>query len=256
MHRHLVTTDAISAGRITLDRSEARHFATVLRLGAGDDVELFDGKGSTARFRIVASERSSMTLERQGDARLTPPPQCRLILGACISKGKRMDWTIEKAVELGAAEIIPIASRFSVVRVADDEAKRERWERIAIDAARQSSAAYLPEITEPMSFDDAMARIDDGDPGTAIFAGALQPDAIPLRDAIAARRALPCPVRRAAWLVGPEGDFSPEEYAEMRRRSFNFVSLGDTVLRTETAAIYGLCVLGAEYLVKSSGANS
>lgn len=250
MHRHFVTTGALRAERLALDRAEARHLATVLRLRAGDEVELFDGKGAKALFRITAADRSSMELERTGEVVVLPPPPCRLVLGACISKGKRMEWTVEKAVELGASTIIPIASRNSVVRVADDEAKRERWERIAIDAARQSSAAYLPEIAEPATFADAMALIDDGDHGTAVFAGALQPDAIPLRDAIAARRADPVPVRRAVWLVGPEGDFSPDEYDEMRRRSFAFVSLGKTVLRTETAAIYGLCVLGAEYLVR------
>ena len=166
-----------------------------------------------------------------------------------------MEWTIEKAVELGAAEIIPIASRFSVVRL-DDEGgaeKRERWMRIAIDAARQCSAVYLPEITEPMPLDAALRRLAPAgstENATALFAGALQPDAIPFRDALAALRASGRAIRSAAWLVGPEGDFSPDEYDALRAAGVAFVSLGDLVLRTETAAIYGLCVLGAEFLVR------
>lgn len=250
MHRYYATTETLSGERATFGRAEARHLATVLRLSKGDRVEFFDGKGARAQFEITGLDRTSVTFARVGEVETLPPPPCRLVLGACISKGKRMEWTIEKAVELGASEIMPIASRNSVVRISDDDAKRERWMRIAIDAARQCSAAYLPDIPDPLTFGEAMERIDNGDDGNAIFAGALQPDSIPLRDAVAARRAIPHPVTRAVWIVGPEGDFSPDEYSEMRRRGFAFTSLGNLVLRTETAAIYGLCVLGAEYLVR------
>ena len=259
MHRHLVPPEALRGGRLTLDRADARHFQSVLRLGRGDAVELFDGQGATARFVITDVARGHLALERQGDVVLHPRPPCRLVLGACISKGKRMEWTVEKAVELGAAEIIPIASRFSVVRF-DDEGgaeKRARWARIAADAARQCSAVYLPEIVEPLTLDDALRRFAaGGDPaGTVLFAGALQPDAIPFRDALDARRAAGGAVRTAVWLVGPEGDFAPEEYAALRAAGATFVSLGDLVLRTETAAIYGLCVLGAAYLVNAAPVN-
>ena len=254
MHRHLVPPETLLERRVALDRANSRHFLNVLRLGRGDEVELFDGRGATARFVIADASRGCVALERKGDVVRHPRPECRLVLGACISKGRRMDWTVEKAVELGAAEIIPIASRFSVVRL-DEEGgaeKRERWTRVAIDAARQCSAVYLPEIAEPMPLDAALRRMaPDGTGGkTALFAGALQPDAVPFRDAIAALRASNRPVRAAGWLVGPEGDFSPDEYDELRAAGVSFVSLGDLVLRTETAAIYGLCVLGAEFLVR------
>ena len=92
------------------------------------------------------------------------------------------------------------------------------------------------------------ARYDKG--LDIIFAGALQPDAIPFLDALAALRASGRAIRSAVWLVGPEGDFSPDEYDALRAAGVAFVSLGDLVLRTETAAIYGLCVLGAEFLVR------
>ncbi len=254
MHRHFVPAETLRETRVALDHANSRHFLNVLRLGRGDEVELFDGQGATARYRIADAARGGVTLERQGDVVRHPRPACRLVLGACISKGKRMEWTVEKAVELGASEIIPIASRFSVVRL-DDEGgaeKRERWMRIAIDAARQCSAVYLPEITEPMDLDTALRRLASSHDTaqTALFAGALQPDAIPFRDALAALRASGRAVQSAAWLVGPEGDFSPDEYDALRAAGVAFVSLGDLVLRTETAAIYGLCVLGAEFLVQ------
>ena len=260
MHRHFVPAGTLEAARVALDHANSRHFLNVLRLGRGDEVELFDGQGATARYVIADAARGGVSLERRGEVVRHPRPACRLVLGACISKGKRMEWTIEKAVELGAAEIIPIASRFSVVRL-DDEGgaeKRERWMRIAIDAARQCSAVHLPEITEPMPLDAALRRLAPAgstENATALFAGALQPDAIPFRDALAALRASGRAIRSAAWLVGPEGDFSPDEYDALRAAGVAFVSLGDLVLRTETAAIYGLCVLGAEFLVHAPPAG-
>ena len=251
MHRHFVPTETLTGERIALDHANSRHFLNVLRLKRGDEVELFDGRGATARCVIADASRGCVALERQGDVVRRPPPRCRLILCACISKGKRMEWTIEKAVELGVAEILPIASDNSVVRM-DEEGgaeKRERWTRIAIDAARQCGTAWVPEIAEPMPLDAALKRFAAASDGTVLFAGALQPDAIPLRDALSAIRASGRAIETAVWFVGPEGDFSPAEYNALRAAGIAFVSLGDLVLRTETAAIYGLCVLGAEYLV-------
>ncbi|MBQ6248115.1 MAG: RsmE family RNA methyltransferase, partial [Kiritimatiellae bacterium] len=146
-----------------------------------------------------------MALERQGDVIRRPPPRCRLILCACISKGKRMEWTIEKAVELGVAEILPIASDNSVVRM-DEEGgadKRERWTRIAVDAARQCGTAWVPEIAEPMPLDAVLKQFATASDDTALFAGALQQDAIPMRDALSAIRASGRTIKTAGWFVGP-----------------------------------------------------
>ncbi len=251
MNRHFVPTEKLTGERIALDHANSRHFFNVLRLKRGDEVELFDGHGATARCVIAEASRGCVTLERRGDVVRRPPPRCRLVLCACISKGKRMEWTIEKAVELGVAEILPISSDYSVVRM-DEEGgadKRERWTRIAIDAARQCGAARVPAIAEPMPLDAVLKRFVPATEGTALFAGALQPDAVPMRDALAAIRVSGRAIDTAVWFVGPEGDFSPAEYDALRAAGIAFVSLGDLVLRTETAAIYGLCVLGAEYLV-------
>ena len=252
MHRHFVATEILEQPRITLDHADSRHFLNVLRLKKGDEVQLFDGKGAEANCLIAEAVRGCVTLDREGDVVRHSPPPCRLVLGACVSKGKRMEWTIEKAVELGVSVIIPIASQFSVVRLEKDdhEDKRERWRRIAIDAARQCDTPFVPEILEPQTFGQAMDLVSGID---AVFAGALQPDAVPMRDSIAALRTTDREIRSVAWLVGPEGDFSPGEYAEMRTRDIRFVSLGNLILRTETAAIYGLCVLGCEFLVQGIG---
>lgn len=255
MHRHRVSAEELGRARIPLDRAAARHFVNVLRLRAGDEVELFDGCGAAATFRLeqdaaqpadapAPARRAGLVLARVGEVRRQAARGCRLVLGACVSKGRRMDWTVEKAVELGVAEIVPILSTNCVVKVGDDEAKRERWERVATDAARQCGADFVPEIAAPLPFDEALARLAAE---CRLYAGALTPDAILLRDALARDRAQPPPAA-VAWLVGPEGDFSPAEYEALRHAGAALVSLGPLVLRTETAALYGLCVLGSEWL--------
>lgn len=267
MHRQHASAGEVAAERVHLDRDAARHFVNVLRLQPGAEVELFDGMGASATFVLSGGDASSaggdarrllregdLWLVRVGDVRRTARGGCEIILGACISKGKRMDWTVEKAVELGASAILPIISDNCVVAFGDDasrDAHRERWSRIAIDAARQCSAAYVPEVLPPAGFTDALATL--AAKGAELYAGGLVPDAVPLGDALAERRASPAP-GRAAWLVGPEGDFSAREYDALRAAGARLVSLGDLVLRTETAAIYGLCVLGCEWGRTGAGA--
>lgn len=257
MHRQFAKPEQVAAESLPLPRDAARHFVTVLRLEAGDDVELFDGRGGSATFRLAADgepaparillREGRLVLRRIGDVRMEPRRSTRIVLCPCVSKGRRMDWTIEKAVELGATRILPVASDNSVVRFAGDcdrEEHRSRWERIAIDAARQCGASHLPEISPPAPLDAVLASVAHD--GAALFAGGLVPDAMPFRDALSARRSLP-PPSSAVWLVGPEGDFSPREYDLLRSAGVSLVSLGKLVLRTETAAVFGLCVLATEW---------
>lgn len=270
MHRQYAKTEDVLAETVALARDAARHLITVLRLDLGDEVELFDGNGASAVFVIDASaptasaaerpERglSSRELLREGRLRLrrkgsvchAKAPAFELILGACVSKSSRMDWTIEKAAELGAARIVPIVSQNCVVRFkngADCDEHRDRWQRIAIDAARQCSSPFVAKVERPAPFADALAALTDAN--AAIFAGALTHDAAPFKEVLAHRATSPNPCAtppRVAWIVGPEGDFSPEEYECLRKAGASLVSLGSRILRTETAAIAGLCIINSE----------
>lgn len=249
MHRQFVDTETVRREIVDLPRAESRHFVNVLRLKEGECVELFDGRGASASFEIRSASRNGVTLARTGDVRIAARPRTGVILGACISKGKRMDWTVEKAVELGVSAVLPIISDYSVVRLENEEAggKRERWLRVAADAARQCGAPYIPEILEPMPFGEACAYISAN--SEVSFAGALADGARPFRIVLDELRAsgITAP-SAAAWLVGPEGDFSAAEYGALREAGVKFVSLGSLVLRTETAAMYGLCILNSEWL--------
>lgn len=234
MHRLLVSTEGLAAERAALPPEAARHLK-VLRPRPGETVELFDGRGRTRPY-VYGPDGLCVA----GPVREFPAPTGALTLFACVTKGSRWDWTIEKAVELGVTRIVPVLSARCIVRLAPAErpAKAERWRRIAEDAARQSDAVWLPEVSEAVDFPAACALVRAA--GT-VFVGALvTPPAAPLLKACAASD----PVGGWGVFVGPEGDFTPEELATLLEIAVP-VSLGPTILRAETAAIYGLAVLAA-----------
>jgi 16S rRNA (uracil1498-N3)-methyltransferase len=244
MHRCLVRTEELLAEAFTLGREEARHLQTVLRVKPGERVTLFDGQGRTRAAAISGVAKHGLALTADAPAQVHPRPACALSLFACVSKGKRMDWTVEKAVELGVARIVPVISDRTIVRLdADDgDAKADRWLRVAEEAARQCGAAWLPEIVTPLPFKACLAAVAQTRP---VFVASLTPDAKPLREALAAFAA---PPPRAGWFVGPEGDFTPAELDALLAAGSVPVSLGRQVLRAETASLYGLCVLNCAWL--------
>jgi 16S rRNA (uracil1498-N3)-methyltransferase len=244
MHRCLVTTEELLADAFLLGRDEARHLQTVLRVKPGERVTLFDGQGRTRAAAITAVEKHGLSLASDAPLQTHPRPACAITLFACVSKGKRMDWTVEKAVELGVARVVPVISDRTIVRLgADDgEAKADRWLRVAEEAARQCGAAWLPELAAPVAFKACLPLVAQSLP---VFVAALTPAAKPLREALAARTS---PPQSAGWFVGPEGDFTPAELEALLAAGAIPVSLGQQVLRAETACLYGLCALNCAWL--------
>lgn len=234
MHRFLVSTESLSDVRPELSHAAQRHMK-VLRLQPGETVELFDGHGRTRRYT-----REAGSLAAAGDIVEFPPPAGRLTLFACVTKGSRWDWTIEKSVELGVNRVVPVISARSIVRLPESEraAKAERWRRIAEDAARQSDAVWMPEIMPAVDFPEALSIARESG---RVFAGALvTPPAPPILEAV---RAVPDATGLSVF-IGPEGDFTPEELAALLEIATP-VSFGPTVLRAETAAVFAVSVLAA-----------
>jgi 16S rRNA (uracil1498-N3)-methyltransferase len=241
MHRCLTTTENLLSGGFTLEREAARHLLTVLRVKPGERVELFDGRGRTRTAAVVSADRHALTLAADAPAREHPRPACALTLFACVSKGARMDWTVEKATELGAARIVPVISERTVARPAD----ASRWRRVAEEAARQSGAAWLPEIPDPLPFPAALPLAQETAP---LFVAALTPTARPLRELLFSSHSSLTTHHSPGWFVGPEGDFTPAELDALLRAGAIPVSLGPQVLRAETACLYGLCALSCAWL--------
>jgi len=249
MHRHLVKTEALLAATCVLGKEEARHLQTVLRVKPGDEIQLFDGQGRIRQAVVAELAKNALTLSTITPVVFHAKPACALTLFACVSKGKHMDWTIEKAVELGVARIVPVVSARTIVRIEseDRDAKVDRWMRIAEEATRQCGSAWLPEILPPCSLTESLALVKATTP---TFVAALTPDAKPLREYLLPTAHCDChlPPVQAGWFVGPEGDFTPEELAQLLEAGALPVSLGKSVLRTETACLYGLCALNCAWL--------
>ena len=231
VHRLLVETSLLERDAPELPADAARHLR-VVRPQRGERIELFDGRG---RWRVYEWGDG---LRAAGDAQFAARPPASVALFACVTKGSRWDWTIEKATELGVARIVPVISARTIVRIPKDErlAKRARWLRVAEDAARQSDAKWLPEIDAAVDFEDSLPLVRE----TACFVGALtDPPPKPLLSAM--EGADLSASRPVAVYVGPEGDFTPEELAALLECATP-ASFGPTVLRAETAAIFAVGV--------------
>ena len=247
MHRLLVPSEQLASDSPVLPKEAANHLK-VLRPKDGEEIELFDGFGKSRRFSVEGGGKN-FRLAALSPVCTAPRASRSLTLFACVTKGSRWDWTIEKATELGVTRIVPVVSARTIVRIGADEreAKRARWIRIAEDAARQSDAKWIPEIHEPVSFAESLPLVRE----TTCFVGALtNPPPQPLLKALIdlQQAAIPAPVPHSPFpdslsiYVGPEGDFSPEELAALIEIATP-VSFGSTILRAETAAIYGVSVL-------------
>ncbi len=228
---------------LVLDADETHHLAHVLRAEVGWTVVVFDGAGREAEARILelGRDRAALALLHH---RAVPRPAVALSLVQALPREQRMDFILQKGTELGVSEIVPVVSDHAVVRLKEgDAAKRERWEKIVLNAAKQCGAAWLPTVRPVRPLMDVLKEVPTCD---AMLVCSLEPDARPLRDVIAEVRKIQ--PRSLAFLVGPEGDFSSRELAVARQAGARPVNLGPAVLRVETAALYVMSVLKYELM--------
>jgi 16S rRNA (uracil1498-N3)-methyltransferase len=245
MHRFFLPVGDLRSEAPILSGDEAHHCLNVVRQNVGDKVILFDGQGHEATAEIVTASKREASLRVLHRA-TSAPIACRLTLAQAVPKGKNMDLSIEKAVELGAAAIAPLLSDRTVVQLDAKEAatKREKWQAVALEACKQCGQNWLPEIGEPITPRAFFEKFRL--PGLLLIAS-LQADARPIKSVLAAytaeHGALP---KDVTIFVGPEGDFTPAELGLAKSNGCQPVTLGPIILRTETAAIYCLSVLGHE----------
>jgi len=248
MHRFYISPENWDPDAPALTGSEAHHARDVLRMKPAEKLVLFNGRGREITAEIVDLSGHGIQLRKLHEAE-TPALRCRIILGQAIPKGKNMDLIVQKAVEVGAAEIAPIISDRTVVQVDPESAeqKHAKWQRIAIEAAKQCGQNWLPQVQGPCRLADFFAVSATFD---LRLIGSLQPDAQHLKEILAdyssEHRHLP---ESVLMLIGPEGDFTPAELALARRHGCRPITLGPIILRVETAAIYCLSVLSYELLM-------
>ena len=210
---------------VTLASDEARHLREVLRLKPGDEVQVFDGAGKEFRAAVAQARREFAELELRDEiAPMRSESPLELTMAVALLKGEKFDLVVQKGTELGVNRFIPVATRYADIRLRDeaDAAKRvARWQRIALEAAKQSGRAVVPEISAPVSFD---AVINEN--SCLLFSergGEPLNTDLDLRSVIA--------------IVGSEGGWSDEELDQARTAGVPIVTLGGRILRAETAAI-------------------
>ncbi len=223
--------------RIAIDDADVHHINAVLRLHAGDRIEIVD---SASRAFVAELEGDSRHLGAKlvEEVDVLPDDDVRIDVAQALPKGAKMDFVIEKATELGAAAIVPFTSERTVVRSPAGE-RVARWNRIARSAAEQSGRREIPVVATPISYADLLRRFGEYD--CTIFAWESANETL--------RERLPGLLRNASRVlvvVGPEGGFTLEESAAARNAGAVVVSLGRRILRTETAALALLVVLDYE----------
>jgi len=214
---------------VTLDPEETRHLRDVLRLKNCDEVYVFDGQGR--EFRCAISRIKRDTSELQVQSQIGPAnPESHLQLNLCVAllKGEKFDLVVQKATELGVKKITPLLTRFADIHLRDasDATKRlARWQRIAIEAAKQSGRAFVPEISLPVDFEAAL----DVD-GLGVMFAERDGESLEHLTRESAQQSVTA-------LVGSEGGWSDAEIEAARARNFHVITLGGRILRAETAAI-------------------
>ena len=241
MRRFFLETE-ITGEEARITGGDARHIRDVLRMGPGGELTLCGPSGREHLCRIAEIGKKEVLLSVLEEIQGAAEPDMRVTLFQGLPKGDKFEFIIEKAVELGVFEIIPVAAERSVPVLGEKaEKKSERWNKIAMAAAKQCGRGRVPRVGPVLRFRDA---ID--------LASAMDLAIIPyekeksrgLREAISGFAG-----SSAAVIIGPEGGFAPEEISLAEEKGVLPVTLGPRILRTETAGLFALSAMGYELMI-------
>ncbi len=236
MHRFFVPPEQLTGRHVHFDADQAHQMRRVLRLRPGDRVLVLDGR--QWQYEVTLEEIShTRAVGRLGEpAAAAGEPAARLTLYQSLLRREKFEWVLQKGTELGVAAFVPVITRRSLVRDAEDVTpeKLGRWRRIIKEAAEQAGRGRLPDLSPPVPL--AAALESAGRPALIAWEGEGE---------VNLRAALDAPEGGAevALFVGPEGGYEPEEIAAARRAGVAPFTLGGRVLRTETAAVVGAALL-------------
>lgn len=231
--RHRIFTDQpLQSGQLIMLQDEAAHYLTrVLRVSPGQSVVVFNGDGSDYAAEVGRTGRAAVGLQLGDRTPACAESPLHITLVQAVSRGERMDWTLQKATELGVSALQPVFTARTEVRISPDKLERRmrHWRQVTISACEQSGRARLPELSLPI---DVLDWAQHASAATRIM---LVPGAEPLA------RMAPGPA--VQLLIGPEGGLDDREVAYMRGKGIVAASLGPRILRTETAGPAAIAVM-------------
>lgn len=244
MPKFFTARENIYDSELVIDSEDARHIKRVLRLGEGDDITVCDGRGIDYDARIRGFSDNRVICDILNRRRCDTEPAVRVTLYQGLPKASKMDYIIQKTTELGIARIVPVKLSRCVVKLeseAAEQRKTERWQKIALEAAKQCGRGIVPEIAKPMTAAEAIREMAGAE---LAFVPYECERGARLRDALE-RVEKPGEI---AYMIGPEGGFDITELERIRAAGIQTVTLGRRILRTETAgeAVLAMVMYGTE----------
>lgn len=224
----------ISGSVVDLEAQASHHLARVLRAKVGDSLTIFNGEGGEYEASIIAIDKKKVSVLIASYQPRETESQLTLYLAQGISRGEKMDYTIQKAVELGVKKIIPLMTERCSVKL-DEERRQKRlqhWQSIVVSACEQSGRNRVPEILSPQSLNQWLQTVE------ADYYFVLAPLGTQKLNEISLQKDA-----RVVLLIGPEGGLSDQEMTQVSQKGFQPLNLGPRVLRTETAAVAALTAL-------------
>lgn len=224
---------------VALPRDEAEHLTRVLRLGMGDTVSVFDGRGAEYAARVVSARARDVSVQIVNRIEPVAEATVPITLVQAVLKGEKMDEVVRDSVMIGAAAIQPIVTTRTETSIATlvRSGRLDRWRRVALASVKQSRRAVLPDVRVPLPFE---AYLDE--PAPALRMMLVEPDTGAESVSLAAWRNAP-PPHDAAVLVGPEGGWTADEWGRAQALGVRLVSLGRRTLRADAVPIAALSVL-------------
>lgn len=235
MRRFFAENICADNGTVVLSGDEARHISNVLRMKAGDEALLINGEGTQYRSVLESIADGEVRLRIIEAEACAAEPETHVTLFQCLPKQGKMEVIIQKCVELGIWEIVPVSSKRCVVKLEGKDQKLIRWNKVSAEAAKQCGRAYVPRITPPIKLDDIdlsgfdLVLVPYENEGDVSLKQVL-------RESIESGKNF----SRVALIIGPEGGFEPSEVERAIGKGGIAVSLGKRILRTETAGMAAL----------------
>ena len=243
MARFLVLPEKVKGDKIVIEGREVHHLRNVLRLRRGEEVICFDGREKEYEGKIVSLSPGQAEIKIEKSKKLKKELSLKITLAPSLIRASQMDLVIRKGTELGVFKITPMRTERSLVKLdeAKSRARRERWQRLAEEAAKQSGRVQVPQIEEVRDFASLLRKAKNFDLG--IIPWEEESKERSLKEALTKRLSSP---RKILLLIGPEGGFTAQEVAEAQKAGLLSVSLGPRILKAETAAIAAVAILAYE----------
>ena len=237
MHRFFIPPNQIDDNQAIITDAIAHQIRNVLRMEVGQHIVVLDNEGWEYELKLAYIERKQV-IGKIVEKRPSPhEPRTHITLYQSLMKRDKFEFVLQKATEIGVSRIVPVISQRSIVQTASNlkPNKRDRWQRILTEAAEQSQRGRIPELASPLKFSEAISQ----SPNLSLTLIAYENDGVSVKTAVSLLTPRPSPLSppTIAIFIGPEGGYHPSEIQLAQQHGATIITLGNRILRAETAAL-------------------